>query len=377
MCKSAAMAPAPALLSATQHLSASKHDDTSPSSYWVFSMQQMHQCFWAQSASMQHRSSGNAAAAAPAATQLSATQHLPASKHDETSPSSYWVFSMLHAPRLPPKQMRQYFMAQRASMQHRSSGNSAAAAPAATQLSATQHLPASKHDDTSPSSYWVFSMHHAPHLPPKQMRQYFWAQRVSMQHRSSGNSTAAAPALTQLSATQHLPASKHDDTSPSSYWVFSMLHAPRLPPKQMHHYFLAQRASIQHPQAVMQRPRHQHPRSSLRHSICLHLVMIPKRKAASWCLRCSMLHVCPRSRCANISGRSVRRCSIPKAVIQRPRHQQPRSSLRHSICLHPSMMIHRQAPTGYSRCFMLHVCPRSRCSTISWRNVRRYSIPKR
>ena len=51
---------------------------------------------------------------------------------------------------------------------------------------------------------------YAPKLPPKQMRHHFWAQRAPIQHPSSGNSAAAAPAFTQLSATQQWPTSKHD-----------------------------------------------------------------------------------------------------------------------------------------------------------------------
>ena len=51
---------------------------------------------------------------------------------------------------------------------------------------------------------------YAPKLPPKQMCHHFWAQRAPIQHPSSGNSAAAAPAFTQLSATQQWPTSKHD-----------------------------------------------------------------------------------------------------------------------------------------------------------------------
>ena len=54
---------------------------------------------------------------------------------------------------------------------------------------------------------------------------------VLVDDRSSGNSVAAAPAPTQLSATQHLPASKHDAAPQSCCWVSPILHAPQLPPK--------------------------------------------------------------------------------------------------------------------------------------------------
>ena len=83
-------------------------------------------------------------------------------------------------------------------------------------------------------------------------------------HRSYCNSAAAAPALTQLSATQHLLASDHDDTSPRSCRVSRTLQSSQLSPKQMRNYFWAQRGtSIQIAQAMIQRPRHQHSRSSL------------------------------------------------------------------------------------------------------------------
>ena len=128
------------------------------------------------------------------------------------------------------------------------------------------------------------------------------------------------------------------------------------------------------PQAAIQRPRHQHPSCSLRHGICLHPSMMPQRKAAAEYLRCFMHPICPRNRCATISGRNVRRCSIPQAVIQRPRHQHPRSSLRHSNGLHPSTMIRRLAAAEYLRCSMHPSCPRNTCATVSERNVCRYSI---
>jgi hypothetical protein len=175
------------------------------------------------------------------------------------------------------------------------------------------------------------------------MRHHFCAPRPSIQHRSSGNSAAAAPAPTQLSATQHLPASKHDAATQSCCLVPQMLHASNIPPGQMRHHsgHNVRRYSIA--QAAIQRPRHQHPRSSLRHSICLHLIMMPKCKAAAECLRCFMDPICPRNRCATIFAPPAHRYSIAQAAIQRPRHQHPRSSLRHSICLHPSTMPQRKA----------------------------------
>ena len=170
---------------------------------------------------------------------------------------------MLHTPQLPPKQMRRHIWAQRALMQRRSSGNSAAAAPAPTQLSATQHLPASKHDAASPSSCLVSPMLHTSNMPPKQVRHHVWAQHAPMQRRSSGNSAVAAPAPTQLSATQHLPASGHDGAPPSSCSVFHMLQASQLAPKQMRWIFCASRPSTSIAHAVNERPRHQHSSCSL------------------------------------------------------------------------------------------------------------------
>ena len=227
---------------------------------------------------------------------------------------------MLHAPHLPPKHMRHHFWAQRAPIQHRSRGNSATAAPAPTLLSATQHLPASDHDAAVQSCCGVSPMLHAPHLPPKHMRHHFWAQRAPIPHRSRGNSAAAATAPTLLSATQRLPASDHDAAAQSCCGVSPMLPARHLPPKQMHWIFCADRPSISIAHAAIQRPRHQHPYSSLRHSICLHPSTVPYGKAAAECLRCFMRPICPRNTCATISGRNSRRYSIAHAVVLRPRH---------------------------------------------------------
>ena len=83
----------------------------------------------------------------------------------------------------------------------------------------------------------------------------------------------------------------------------------------MRHHFWAQHASIQYRSSGIQRPRHQHPRSSLRHSHGLHPSMMPQRKAAAGCPRSVMHPICPQYRCANISGRNVRRYSIAHAQI--------------------------------------------------------------
>ena len=133
--------------------------------------------------------------------------------------------------------------------------------------------------DASPSSCSVSPVLHTSLLPLKHMRQHFWAQRASIQHPSSGNSAAAAPTPTLLSATKQWPASKHDAASPSCCLVFPKLRAPHR----------------------------------------------------------------PRNRCATISAPTAHRYSIPQAAIQRPRHQRSRCSLRQSNGLHPSMMPHRQA----------------------------------
>ena len=177
--------------------------------------------------------------------------------------------------------MRHHFWVQHASIQHRSCGNSATAASAPTQLSVTQHLPAAKHDAAVQSCCRASPMLRKPQLPltQTQIRHHFWAQRASIQPRSSGNSAAAAPAPTLLSVTQHLPASS---------------------------------------------------------------TMIHRQVPAKCPIRCKR-PMYPRNRCATISGRNVRRYSLAQAVIQRPRHQHSRCSLRHSNGLHPSTMPQRKA----------------------------------
>ena len=177
---------------------------------------------------------------------------------------------MLSASHLPPKQVCHHFGAQRAPNQVRSRCNSAAAAPAPTLLSATQHLPASKHDAAVQSCCRASPMLRTPQLPPKQIRHHFWALRVSIKRRSSGNSAAAAPAFTQ----------------------------------------------------------------PLRHSNGPHPSMMPQRKAAAYCLRCFMHPICPRNRCATIFAPPAHRYSIAQAATLRPQHQHPRCSLRRSICQH-------------------------------------------
>ena len=179
--------------------------------------------------------------------------------------------------------------------------------------------------------------------------------------------------------------------------VSHTLQTPLLPPGGVRHHFWPQVRWYSIAHAVNQRLRRQHSRSSLRHSDCLHLSMmvyrqapapsfcltstppdpeigassflaatsagatsptlsmsrhqhhgalcdtviacihsmVLKRQAAAGCLRCFKRPICPRNRCATISAHNVRRYSIAHAVIQRQRHQHPRCSLRHSVCLHP------------------------------------------
>ena len=205
----------------------------------------------------------------------------------------------------------------------------------------------------------------APHLPPKHMRHHFWAQRAPIPHRSRGNSATAATAPTLLSATQRLPASDHDAAAQSCCGVSPMLPARHLPPKQMHWTFCAGRPSISIAHAAIQRPQHQHPRCSLRHSICLYLIMMPQCKAAAECLRCFQHPICPRNTCAAMSGRNARQYSIAHAAIQWPRQQHTRSSLRHSVCLHLIMMPQRKAAAECLRCFQHAICPQNRCTGFS------------
>ena len=106
-----------------------------------------------------------------------------------------------------------------------------------------QQWPTSKHDAATQSTCLASPMLHAPHLPPKQMRHHFWAQCAPIQHRSRPNQRQQQ-LHTLLSATQHLPASDHDDTPASSCLVSHTLQAPQLAPKQVRWIFCAGRPSI-------------------------------------------------------------------------------------------------------------------------------------
>ena len=169
---------------------------------------------------------------------------------------------MLHAHPLPPKQMHHYFCAARPSIRHRSRQFSGRGTSTHTR-SLTQHLPTSKHDAATQSSCLVSAMLHAPTLPPKQMRHHFCTAHPSIQHRSLGNSAVATQAPTLLSVTQHLPASDRDAAVQSSCLVAPMPHAPNLPPKQMRHHFCAARPSIQHRSRGNSAVAAQAPRCSL------------------------------------------------------------------------------------------------------------------
>ena len=120
-------------------------------------------------------------------------------------------------------------------------------------LSVAKHLPASGHDLPALYSFSVRYALQTTQLPPKQTHRHFWAQCVSIQYPPRCKSASAATAPRQLSVTQHLPASDGDAAVQSSCWVSPMLHAPNLPPKQVHHDFKAQCAPIQH---RSRRPRH-------------------------------------------------------------------------------------------------------------------------
>ena len=133
-----------------------------------------------------------------------------------------------------------------------------------------------------------------------------------------------------------MPALEHEPSAQSYCLVSHTLQATHLPPKQVRHRFWPQRVLIQHrPRCQNQRLRHQHPRCSLRHSDCLHPSMMLKRKAAAECLRRCKHPICPRNRCATISAPPAHRYSIAHTVI-RPQYQHPHCSLRHSGCLYPS-----------------------------------------
>ena len=207
-------------------------------------------------------------------------------------------------------------------------------------------------------------MLHAPQLPPEHMRYRFWAQRAPIQHRSSGISAAAAPAPTQLSATQHLPASDRDAAVQSCCGVPPMLHAPICPRntcaiisgRNVRRYSIAQ--------AAFQRLRHQH------YAAC-----------------CDTAFACIQARCRHAKLlRSVSDASCTPStpgtdalnILRRPpidkrcwrcnsatAAQHQRSLLRHSICLHPSTMPPREAAAECLRCFMHPIYPRNRCAEYS------------
>jgi len=166
----------------------------------------------------------------------------------------------------------------------------------------------------------------------------FLAASALVQHRSCCQSAAAAPALTQLSATQRLPAFEHDGVSPSSCAKLlpSVPYVTSTPPDPeigASSFLAATSAGATSPTLSMS--RHQHHGALCDTVIaCIHS-MVLKRQAAAGCLRCFKRPICPRNRCATISAHNVRRYSIAHAVIQRQRHQHPRCSLRHSVCLHP------------------------------------------
>ena len=116
----------------------------------------------------------------------------------------------LQATPLPPKQVRCNFSARN---KRRVASLTPAAHPHCSLRDSV--LPASEHDDTEQSCCFASPMLQTPQLPPKQTRRHFWAHHVPVQHRSSGNSASAAPAPTLLSATQRLLASKHDAATKS------------------------------------------------------------------------------------------------------------------------------------------------------------------
>ena len=222
---------------------------------------------------------------------------------------------MLHTSNLPPKQMRHHFRAVRPSIQHRSSGNSAAAAAAPKLLSATQHLPASKHDAASPSICLLPPMLQASNLSPKQMRHHFWAQRAPTQHRSSGNSAAAAPATV-------FAAFGHDPGALSCCLVSRALQTTQLPPKQMHSDFWA---NVRH-KALFALQLSISSTSTT--ALCASIrVWSPHHKVAALHLICWKRPRCQRIKCAAISGLRAR-CY---AVNQRKRLICPCCSRRHRL----------------------------------------------
>jgi len=99
-----------------------------------------------------------------------------------------------------------------------------------------------------------------------------------------------------------------------------------------------------------------------------------RHKAPNKCpIRCKHPS-CLRNRCATVSRRSMRRYSTAHTVNQRPRHQHTRRSLRHSVCLHLGAKSHRchaatcRQRSEHPRC---HKCTHT---AISVRVVRRYGV---
>ena len=135
---------------------------------------------------------------------------------------------MLHEPKMPSKQMRHHFWAQRAPTQHRSSGNSAAAAPATV-------FAAFGHDPGALSCCLVSRALQTTQLPPKQMHSDFWANvrhkaLFALQLSISSTSTTALCA----SMCQHpsvVPAPQ------SCCFASDMLEAPQMPTNQMRSNF--------------------------------------------------------------------------------------------------------------------------------------------
>jgi hypothetical protein len=152
------------------------------------------------------------------------------------------VLQTLYAQRLPPKQMRHHFCAGRPSISIAHAaisgrGTSTHAALCDTVFACIQAwrrnvklllgVPGAPCSTSAPEA----------DAPP------FLGTTCVDAASPSGNSAAAAPAPTQLSATQHLPAPGHDDTPPSSSLVCRTLQAPQLPPKQERWIFCAACAS--------------------------------------------------------------------------------------------------------------------------------------
>jgi hypothetical protein len=86
-------------------------------------------------------------------------------------------------------------------------------------LCVTQHFPASKQMPQPKAPAYSVSDASCTQSAPETGAPSFCARHAPIQHRSRGNSAAAAPTPKLLSVTQHLPASEHDDTPASSCLV--------------------------------------------------------------------------------------------------------------------------------------------------------------